>query len=252
MIEASDLTVERGGRTILRNYSLRLARGRILAVLGANGVGKTTLINTLIGVIKPKSGRLSIGGQVGFVPQLFEVPFSYSALDIALMGRARHLRLFAAPGRRDYEIVRHYFQMLGIAHFEEQAFNSLSGGQRQLVMIAQALASECELLVLDEPCAALDYKNQDKVLALLEHLRESHGMTIAFSTHMPQHAVEIATDVLLMTSGSSYVVGPTAEALSAENLTVLYDLPIARADFDGLAKHTYAPVFRHQGAQIDG
>lgn len=252
MIEASDLTVERGGRTILRNYSLRLARGRILAVLGANGVGKTTLINTLIGVIKPKSGRLSIGGQVGFVPQLFEVPFSYSALDIALMGRARHLGLFAAPGRRDYEIVRHYFHMLGIAHFEEQAFNSLSGGQRQLVMIAQALASECELLVLDEPCAALDYKNQDKVLSLLEHLRESHGMTIAFSTHMPQHAVEIATDVLLMTSGSSYVAGPTAEALSAENLTVLYDLPIARADFDGLAKHTYAPVFRRQGVHIDG
>lgn len=252
MIEASDLTVERGGRTILRNYSLRLARGRILAVLGANGVGKTTLINTLIGVIKPKSGQLSIAGQVGFVPQLFEVPFTYSALDIALMGRARHLGLFGAPGRRDYEIVRHYFHMLGIAHFEEQAFNSLSGGQRQLVMIAQALASECELLVLDEPCAALDYKNQDKVLGLLEHLRESHGMTIAFSTHMPQHAVEIATDVLLMTSGSSYVSGPTAEALSAANLTVLYDLPIARADFDGLAKHTYAPVFRHQGAHIDG
>src|SRR5690349_805239 len=109
VIEASDLTVERGGKTILSNYSLSLERGRILAVLGANGVGKTTLINTLIGVIKPKSGRLSIGGQVGFVPQLFEVPFSYSALDIVLMGRARHLGLFGSPGRRDYELARHYF-----------------------------------------------------------------------------------------------------------------------------------------------
>ena len=77
-------------------------------------------------------------------------------------------------------------------------------------------------------------------------------MTIAFSTHMPQHAVEIASDVLLMTSGSRYVLGPTADALSAENLTDLYDLPIARADFDGLAKHTYAPVFRHEGARSDG
>lgn len=252
MIEANDLTVERGGKTILRNYSLRLNRGRTLAVLGANGVGKTTLINTLIGLIKPRSGHLSIGGQVGFVPQLFEVPFAYSALDIALMGRARHLGLFGAPGRKDYEIVRHYFHMLGIGHFEPQVFNSLSGGQRQLVMIAQALASECELLVLDEPCAALDYKNQDKVLGLLEHLRQAHDMTIVFSTHMPQHAVEIASDVLLMTSGSSYVCGPTTEALSAENLTALYDLPIARADFDGLSKHTYAPVFRHDGARFDG
>ena len=252
MIEASDLTVERGGRIILRDYSLRLERGRTLAVLGANGVGKTTLINTLIGLIKPRSGWLSIGGQVGFVPQLFEVPFSYSALDIALMGRARHLGLFGAPGKRDYEIVRHYFHMLGIEDFEPQTFNSLSGGQRQLVMIAQALASECELLVLDEPCAALDYKNQDKVLSLLEHLRDSHAMTIVFSTHMPQHAVEIASDVLLMTSGSSYVCGPTADALNAENLTALYDLPIARADFSGLAKHTYAPAFRHEGVVIDG
>jgi iron complex transport system ATP-binding protein len=252
VIEASDLTVERGGRTILRNYSVSLERGRILAVLGANGVGKTTLINALVGLIKPKSGRLSIGGRVGFVPQLFEVPFSYSALDIVLMGRARHLGLFSAPGKRDYEIARRYLHMLAIEHLQQQAFNSLSGGQRQLVMIAQALASECELLVLDEPCAALDYRNQDKVLRLLEHLRDEHGMTIAFSTHMPQHAVEIASDVLLMTSGSSYVSGPTDEALSPGNLSDLYDLPIARADFDGLAKHTYAPVFRHEGARFHG
>ncbi|WP_104666704.1 ABC transporter ATP-binding protein [Ensifer adhaerens] len=252
MIEASDLTVERGGKTILESYSLSLERARILAVLGANGVGKTTLINTLIGILKPKSGRLSIDGPVGFVPQLFEVPFAYSALDIALMGRARHLGLFGAPGRKDYEIVRHYFHLLGIEHFEPQAFNALSGGQRQLVMIAQALASECELLVLDEPCAALDYKNQDKVLALLEHLRDEHAMTIVFSTHMPQHAVEIATDALLMLSGSDYVCGPTADALSAENLSALYDLPIARADFKGLSKHTYAPVFRHEGGRLIG
>ena len=252
MIEASDLTIARGGKTILTNYSLRLPRGRTLAVLGANGVGKTTLISALIGVIKPKSGRLQIGGRIGFVPQLFEVPFSYSALDIALMGRARHLGLFGTPGRRDYEIVRHYFHALDIEDFEPRTFNTLSGGQRQLVMIAQALASECELLVLDEPCAALDYKNQDKVLSLLEHLREKHDMTIVFSTHMPQHAVEIASDVLLMTSGSSYVCGPTATALSAKNLTALYDLPIERADFDGLSKHTYAPVFRHDRGHFDG
>lgn len=252
MIEADRLTVERGGRTILSNYSLSLERGRILAVLGANGVGKTTLINTLTGILKPKSGRLSIGGQVGYVPQLLEVPFSYSALDIALMGRARHLGLFGAPGKRDYEVVRRYFHMLGIEDLEARTFNTLSGGQRQLVMIAQALASDCELLVLDEPCAALDYKNQDKVLGLLADLRGNHGMTIVFSTHMPQHAVEIASDVLLMVSGSAYVAGPADVTLSSENLTRLYGMPIARAGLDGLAKHTYAPVFGHENTPRHG
>ena len=251
MIEAHDLTVERGGRTILEGYNLRLEKGRTLAILGANGVGKTTLISVLTGLIQPRSGRLVVHGQVGFVPQLFEVSFAYSALDIALMGRARHLGLFGAPGRRDYEIVRHFLAMLGIEALEAQAFNALSGGQRQLVMIAQALASECDLLVLDEPCAALDYKNQDKVLELLHRLQVERGMTIVFSTHMPQHAVEIATDVLLMTSGSRYVCGPTGEALDAGNLSELYDLPIARADFSGTKKHTYAPLFRHRGEKTD-
>lgn len=252
MIEANNLSVERGGKIILHDYSLSLPRAHILAVLGANGVGKTTLINTLIGIIKPKSGQLVISGPVGFVPQLFEVPFSYSALDIALMGRARHLGLFGTPSPKDYEIVRHYFHLLGIEHFEVQAFNSLSGGQRQLVMIAQALASECELLVLDEPCAALDYKNQDRVLGLLEYLKDKHGMTIVFSTHTPQHAVEIASDALLMLSGSSYICGSATDALSAENLSALYDLPIARADLEGLSKYTYTPVFRHQAGRFDG
>lgn len=252
MIEANGLTIERGGRVILRDYSLSLTRGRALAVLGANGIGKTTLINTLIGILKPQAGHIRIDGAIGFVPQLFEAPFAYSALDIALMGRARHLGLFGAPGKRDYEIVRHYFRKLGITDFETRNFNALSGGQRQLVMIAQALASECELLVLDEPCAALDYRNQDKVLDLLAHLQTAEGMTIVFSTHMPQHAVEIASDVLLMTGASSYVFVSTAEALNAENLTTLYSLPIARADFAGLAGHTYAPVFRQGGVAFDG
>lgn len=252
MIEVRDLAVERGGRTILRNYAFKLGRGRILAVLGANGVGKTTLLNTLIGIIRPKSGRLAVEGRIGFVPQLFEVPFAYSAFDIALMGRARHLGLFSAPGKRDYEIVHRFFHLLGIEHLEQQAFNSLSGGERQLVLISQALSSQCEILVLDEPCAALDYKNQDKVLDLLENLRKDHGMTIVFTTHVPQHAVEVATDVLLMTSGDSYVFGPTPDALSARNLSVLYGLPIARADFDRVAKHTFAPLFRYERDQLDG
>jgi len=244
MIEVRDLSVDRGGRRILDGYGFHLAGGSVLSILGANGVGKTTLLGALIGLLKPAGGRIAIDGRIGFVPQLFEVPFSYSALDIALMGRARHLGLFGSPGRKDYEIVRHFFSLLGIGELEHQTFNSLSGGQRQLVMIAQALSSECDLLILDEPCAALDYKNQDKVLALLAELQKNHGMTIAFTTHMPQHAVEVASHVLLMTSGMDFLFGPVREVLNAQNLTDLYALPIGRAEFTDRPKHTFAPLFR--------
>ena len=244
MIEARRLTVDRGGKTILRDYSFAVDRGATLAVLGANGVGKTTLLNTLTGVLKPAGGHIAIGGKIGFVPQLFEVPFSYSALDIALMGRARHLRLFGSPGPRDYEIVRDFFALLGIEPLESRAFNALSGGQRQLVMIAQALSSECDLLILDEPCAALDYKNQDIVLALLSRLQSEHAMTIVFTTHMPQHAVEIASHVLLMADVGRYRLGPAPDILNAGNLSDLYGLPIGRAEFSGHSRHTFAPLFR--------
>ena len=113
----------------------------------------------------------------------------------------------------------------------------------QLVMMAQALASECSVLILDEPCAALDYRNQDKVLALLQRLQNEQGMTVVFSTHMPQHVVEVASHVLLMQSATDYRFGPVAEILNAGNLTDLYDLPIGRANFEGQTKHTYAPLF---------
>ncbi|MAC79551.1 MAG: iron ABC transporter ATP-binding protein [Rhodobacteraceae bacterium] len=244
MIDVHDLTLRRGASDVLTGLGFRLAAGESLAILGANGIGKTTLLTALNGVLKPSRGRIAVQGRTGFVPQLFEVPFSYSALDIALMGRARHLGLFGAPGKRDFEIVRHYLRLLGIEDLEHRPFNALSGGQRQLVTIAQALASECDLLILDEPCAALDYRNQDKVLDLLALLRAEHGQTVVFSTHMPQHAVEVATHVLLLERADRHLFGPVAEVLTEANLSALYGLPIGRADFAGTGRHTFAPLFR--------
>ncbi len=244
MIEVEKLTVSRGERTVIADCSFALAKGGILAILGANGVGKTTLLLTLIGVLAPARGHATVGGRIGYVPQLYDVAFSYSVMDIALMGRARHVGLFGAPCREDYAVVRRFLDLMGIANLEKRIFNTLSGGQRQLVMIAQALASECDVLVLDEPCAALDYKNQSVVIDLLHRLSAEHGMTVVFTTHTPQHAVEIATDVLLMNSVSDTLSGPAATMLNEHNLSTLYGVPIARADFCNSARFTYAPLYR--------
>lgn len=246
MIEVRDLHVRRGDKTIIDGCSFAVHSSGVLVILGANGVGKTTLLNTMIGVLKPYRGHMEIGGKIGFVPQLFEVAFSYSVMDIALMGRVRHIGLFGSPGTRDFAVVRRFLALLGIEDLENRVFNELSGGQRQMVMIAQALSSECDILILDEPCAALDYRNQKVVIDVLRSLSRDHGITIVFTTHVPQHAVEIASHVLLMNSAVSYLSGTAETVLSESNLSALYKVPIGRAQFAGSGKFTYAPLFHHE------
>jgi iron complex transport system ATP-binding protein len=243
MIEVEGLSVTLSDKPILENYSLSVGEGGVLAILGANGVGKTTLLSTIVGLRKARAGRISVGGRIGFVPQLFHAAFAYSVADIVLMGRARHIGLLGSPRVEDYRVARKYLGMLNVAELEHRTFNALSGGQRQLVMIAQALASECEIMILDEPCSSLDYRNQAIVVETLRSLNTDMGLTVVFSTHVPQHGLEIATDVLLMKDSRTYRHGRVQDALTAESLTDLYGVPIDRANFDGTGRYTFAPRF---------
>lgn len=242
MIEISGLTVALSDKIILQDYSLSVTPGSVLAVLGANGVGKTTLLNCLVGLTKPSAGTTTVRGRIGYVPQLFQSAFAFTVLDIVLMGRARHIGLFGAPRAKDYEIARQYLAQMNVAHLQDRPFNELSGGQRQLVMIAQALSSECEILILDEPCSALDYRNQAIVIDMLRDLNSRLGLTILFSTHAPQHGLEVASHVLLMKDQRRYDHGPVEDVLTADNLSMLYDVPIARAAFES-GRFTFAPSF---------
>src|SRR5262245_59408582 len=243
MIEVSHLSVTLGEASILEDYSLSVDPGGLLAILGANGVGKTTLLNCIVGLRRPSAGRVVCGGRVGYVPQLFHSTFAFSVLDIVLMGRARHIGLFGAPRRIDYEVARKYLDQMKVGHLRDRPFNELSGGQRQLVMIAQALSSECEILILDEPCSALDYKNQSIVIDTLRALNDGMGLTIVFSTHAPQHGLEVASHVLLMKDLRCYEHGRVEDVLTAANLSALYDVAIAKAAFADGGKFTFAPYF---------
>ena len=243
MIDIRNVSVSLSDKPILQDYSLQVAQGSVLAILGANGVGKTTLLNCLVGLCKPRAGTVTARGRIGYVPQLFQSAFAFSVLDIVLMGRARHIGLFGAPRAQDYEIALKYLSLMKVGLLKDRAFNELSGGQRQLVMIAQALSSECEILILDEPCSALDYKNQSIVIDTLRELNAHMGLTILFSTHAPQHGLEVASHVLLMRDRQRYEFGAVEEVLTAENLSTLYDVPIAKAAFAPGGKFTFAPSF---------
>ena len=243
MIDVADLSVTLSDKPILENYSLSVGQGDVLAILGANGVGKTTLLNCIVGLARPSAGSATSRGRIGYVPQLFHSAFAFSVLDIVLMGRARHVGLFGSPRRLDYAIAQQYLDQMKVGHLHDRPFNELSGGQRQLVMIAQALSSECEILILDEPCSALDYKNQSIVIDTLRTVNDGMGLTIVFSTHAPQHGLEVATHVLLMKDRRRYEHGHVDDVLTAENLSSLYDVAIAKAAFTEGGKFTFAPYF---------
>lgn len=243
-----------GRRWQFRELELTIAAGEIVAVLGPNGRGKSTLLRAVAGLIRPSTGRIQATGAVGFVPQAFMPAFSYSAFDIVLMGRTRHIPLLRTPGRRDREIAAACLAELGIAALAERAFNSLSGGERQLVLIAQALAGETPILLLDEPAAALDLHHQDEVIALIRTIADARQLAVLFTTHHPDHAFAIADRVLLMHDDERHLIGPTTETMTEAHLAELYKVPVRLLRFtaEGRELTAFAPVFRSQIARSGG
>ncbi|RKV95638.1 MAG: ABC transporter ATP-binding protein, partial [Campylobacter sp.] len=151
------------GKFLFRNLSFEIERGQILAILGLNGQGKSTLMSCMMGILDLKEGQLCTQAKFGFLPQSFSVAFDYSVQDIVAMGRVRDISLFSKPSKRDVQICLDALESLEISHLKNKRFNSLSGGQKQLVLFARAIASKSEILFLDEPASALDIKNQDRV-----------------------------------------------------------------------------------------
>ncbi|MBC2883556.1 ABC transporter ATP-binding protein [Campylobacter sp. Marseille-Q3452] len=224
------------GKFLFRNLSFEIERGQILAILGLNGQGKSTLMSCMMGILDLKEGQLSTQAKFGFLPQSFSVAFDYSVQDIVAMGRVRDISLFSKPSKRDVQICLDALESLEISHLKNKRFNSLSGGQKQLVLFARAIASKSEILFLDEPASALDIKNQDRVLSLIANLRSNSDASIVFTTHQPNHALAVADRTLILKDDLSYVYGLSAEVLNEENLNALYRVRMKTAEFDVAGK----------------
>ncbi|MBC9943137.1 ABC transporter ATP-binding protein [Leucobacter sp. cx-328] len=231
MIRATGLG-HRYGRSAdwtFRDVDVTIPAGEVLAVLGPNARGKTTLVSTLAGLRVPASGEVEREGHVGFVPQSHASAFAFPVREVVLMGRARHVRAMSTPGKHDREIADAALERIGISHLADRSYPRLSGGERQLVLIARALASECSSMVLDEPASALDLRNQARVLRVLRSLADE-GMAIVMTTHHPDHAFHIAERSLLIVGPDDVRVGATGELLTEELLSELYGLGMQTAD----------------------
>jgi iron complex transport system ATP-binding protein len=234
-------------RWVFRGYAGEAERGSIFVLLGPNGCGKTTLLKILLGALNPTEGVVKTHGRTAFVPQLFQVSFDYSVLDMVLMGRARQVGFFSQPSAKDAEASLAALDRFGIADLASRPFLELSGGQRQLVIFARALVSEADILILDEPTSALDLKNQSLVLEWITRLSHSDGLTVLFTTHHPHHALAIADKVLLMLKETNYACGRASQVLSEENLRALYGVDMRHLPFEhnGVMHETLVPVLPH-------
>lgn len=233
-LEISHLDCGYGGRPVVRDVSLTVAGGEVVCLLGPNGSGKTTLFRTVLGLLRPLAGRISLDGadtarwsparrarEIAYVPQSHLPLFPYRVLDVVVMGRAARLGLFAAPGRRDRHIAQSALEQSGIGHLAARPYTEISGGERQMVLITRALVQQARLLVMDEPTSNLDYGNQVRVLRRVRSLA-GDGMGILMTTHYPNHALLCADRVAILHDGRVAAVGPPREVITGPLLSAVY------------------------------
>ena len=233
----------RGGaasRAAVRNVSIDVGPGTFVGVLGPNGSGKTTLLKLLGRLLAPDAGTVTLDGKpiadwsrqviarrIGMVPQETHPAFDYTVLELVLMGRYPHLGAFAIEGPSDLGIARDALRATGMSAFESRPFSTLSGGEKQRVVIAGALAQQADVLLLDEPTASLDPGHQLEIASLLSELNRTRGLGLVLSTHDLNLAASVCHELVMLSEGSVIGAGPTGDVLTGANVERLYGI---RAD----------------------
>ena len=224
-IDVRNLSFAYGKRQVLRQVSFRTSPGQLVAVLGPNGAGKSTLFRCILGFLPRYRGEIALCGHdlrsldrrslarlAAYIPQSSAPVYNYTVRDTLLMGADP----FHGPGPSQQETA-------------DRGINEISGGERQLALIARAMAQQAKILLMDEPTASLDYGNQFRLLRQVRQLADS-GYTVLLSTHNPEHAFRFATDVLVLREGGVRAFGPAAETLTEELLREIYRIPLTVAD----------------------
>jgi iron complex transport system ATP-binding protein len=253
-LNAENLAYGYPQRVIGEDVSFALSASDVLCVLGPNGSGKTTLFRTLLGLLPTKAGRVLLAGKdlakwpraklaqvLAYVPQAHDGVFAFTVEEIVLMGRTARVGLFASPSIADREQAHQAIAALGLTPLTHNIYTRISGGERQLTLIARALAQGARILVLDEPTASLDFGNRARVLEMLARIAAS-GIGVLFSTHHPDEAFACAQRVIMLRQGRVIEIGKPEQVITAAHLESLYGVPVEVMDLPGGRGRACLPV----------
>lgn len=236
----------KSGISVLNGVSFAVERGEVFSVLGPNGSGKTTLLKCLDGILKQEKGRIfieerdirelsvrEIARKIAYVPQLHKPVFPYSVLEVVVMGRNPYLSPFARPGKNDMSIAIGNLESVGALHLKDKLYTELSGGEMQLVLIARALSQNPLILILDEPTAHLDFKNQIMVLKIVSGLSKDKGLTIIMSMHDPNYAMLYSTRIMYLVKGKTSGIDTPDKIINSKYLRRVYDIETDTVKLNG-------------------
>ncbi|MBC7120173.1 MAG: ABC transporter ATP-binding protein [Candidatus Methanosuratus sp.] len=245
VVRISRLEFSYGELFSVRADSLAVEEGEVLTLLGPNGSGKTTLLKCINALLKA-SGAISICGRdirsytrnelsraIGYVPQAHAPSFPFTVFDVVLMGRVSYLNIFQQPSKADYMKAEEALSTVGISSMRDRVYTNISGGERQLVLIARAIAQEPRLLLLDEPTAHLDFRNQITTLETVKRLSRERRIGVVMSLHDPNHALLYSDQIALMKGGKILHKGPPGEVVNEETIEEVYGLPVEMIGHSG-------------------
>ena len=264
MLRAADLVFGYGDTPVVHGVSLDVPAGGMVGLIGPNGSGKTTLLRLLAGTRRPSRGRVMLDGapllslsrdaiarRMAVVPQETQLAFDYTVLEVVLMGRYAHLGAFAVEGPRDVSIARAALAATGADAFESRLFATLSGGEKQRVIVAAAVAQitgadalppGSAVLLLDEPTAALDLKYQLGIGRLLQSLQRDRGLTIVVSTHDLSFAAGLCRTIVMLKEGRVMAAGATDDVLTSARIRELYDVEVEVSRHAATGRITVLPL----------
>ena len=263
-LRLEDIRFSYGSSHVLQGVDLEVARGEMVGLVGPNGAGKSTLMNIASCTIKPRGGRVLLGGvdaqqlsprrratRVAMVPQSPAVPSGFSCMEVVLMGRNPHLGLLQWEGPLDLEIAHHAMELTGTDEFASRPIASLSGGERQRVFIARALSQGAPLLLLDEPTAHLDIGYQPAVLDLVQRVRVEMGVGVLAAMHDISLAAQYCQRIAILHQGAIYALGKPQDVVTAEAVSTVFGAPVAISRHPVHGTPVVLPIGKRAGASAD-